>query len=1164
MKGQKKMSTFFKEVWRRRVLQVAIPYGIGGWVLVQVAEVILDAFEAPSWIMQGLLIVLVLGYPVAVILAWIFDITPNHNIVRTRPLEVPAEEPPVEETPAPSLSLEMGESQRRQVTILNCVFEFHQGSDPEADPESLRDAISSLKSITNRLSERYEAFALPAGAEELKLVFGYPLAREDDARRAVTAGLALLNEIKTIPELAPKPGTEGISARIGVSTGLVIVDESLADDQGVTFIGQAPRMAAWLRTLAEPNAVALGPITQKLIASHFQLEPLGTHNQAQFGGEVAVYLATASRATVHSFAGNLAQTGRKDEMRLLQDRWENVLDGDGQFVILQGEPGIGKSSLLGSFVQTVLEKGDASLVPCQCSPYELHNPLTPVTRMLQDTLLSFTEQDTAEERSQKLLSFLEQQPVEIEEAMPLMANLLSLDPGPRYSQPSESPQIVRMQTLELLLDMVSAAAKRKPVLLIIEDLHWADPSTLEMIRMMVDRGPAPGLFVLFSTRPGFNEDWTRRSYVLVQELQPLSRKDARQLVNDIEGGDRLPEPLVKRIIEETDGNPLFIQELTLAVLESEAWRDSLASGKPQDMRWLAIPATLQESLAARIDNLGAAKPLLQLCSVLGREFSYELLKAVSGTENESALKQELAEIVGAEMLYQRGVLKSLTYTFKHILIQETTYNSLLKSKRKELHGRTAEILEQESSGVGQTQPALLAYHYTEAGNLEKAVPYWTLASRQSLSRFALQEAIEQSRSGISLLASLPESAARAALETPLQSILGTALLSTYGYADPRVRKVFTRALALCEQIGDAPQLFKVAVGLWMYYLIAGQLDEAFDLSQRLQRIADTTDDPAQHLQARYCQAFVLYYRADFLTAKSHLETALKGELADYDYASQSASGDDTRIHVRVVLALINWHLGFVKTAVSQARDAIRIAREMKHPWGVTFATFFSTWLHQMRLDARETLRFAEDAAKIAQEKGFKFWLPLVTYMQAWANNRDAGQVSKPRDPAGVEQMKSSLDIYRGSGVGFGVTYLSVRLAEDYIALQMFDQAHEELEKCWEAMKNSGEVFFEPEYYRLHGRICAEIFRQTQEPEQLEKAGEFCLQALSLARRKETKALELRAANDHAEVMMQQGKQLEASNLLEGILRRFDETDGSEDFVRAGILLKKLKGSAAAS
>ena len=363
---------------------------------------------------------------------------------------------------------------------------------------------------------------------------------------------------------------------------------------------------------------------------------------------------------------------------------------------------------------------------------------------------------------------------------------------------------------------------------------------------------------------------------------------------------------------------------------------------------------------------------------------------------------------------------------------------------------------------------------------------------------------------------------------------------------------------LCELIGDAPQLFQVAVGLWMYYFIAGRFDEALDLARRLLRIAETTDNPAQHLQARYCLAFILYLKADFLTAKSHLETALESEQADCDYAAQSASGDDTRIHVRVLLALVNWHLGFPKTAARHVREANRIARDVKHPWGITFAAFYSAWFHQLRSDAPETLKYADAAAEIAEEKGFRFWMPLVGYMRSWASNRDPSDPSRPRDRDGVESMRTALEQYRGVGSGMGVTYLSFRLAEEYIGLGLPDEAEKLLEEARDLLQANGELFVEAEYHRLHGRICLERYRQNADKETLERASEHFQQALARAQHHESKALELRSAMDRAEVLSVQGRHDQAQRLLDGIVQRYDELDDSGDCSRAVRMIKELK------
>jgi class 3 adenylate cyclase/tetratricopeptide (TPR) repeat protein len=1151
----RKLGQFFREVWRRRVFQVAIPYGVGAWLLVQIAEIVLDAFETPAWVMQGLLTLLVLGFPVAVILAWVFDITPKGSVVRTGPMPEQAEEDP---EPAPAVSLEMGDSERRQVTVLSCAYEFAESREFEIDPEYLQDSHAALEAISSRLAERFNAYQLPSGAEELTLAFGYPQAHGGDGRRAVAAGLALIRDVENSPELQSDAGVSAFTARVGVATGLVVVDESNPADRNVTIVGQVLRRANWLESLAAPGTLLIGPQTRKLVESRFQLEAAGSHAQPQTGGEITVYRVHAPLAPTDFFAGDLLLTGRDDEMSLLEDRWEDTLEGEGQFVVLRGKAGIGKSSLVNAFYKRVAESAENVIIPCQCSPYERHNPLAPLIQLIQGPVLQFSDQDSSEVRLQKLVEFMERQPMDTAETIPLLANLLSLDAGTQFAPPSSSAQVVRLQTLALLLDMICQAAEKSPVLMIMEDLHWADPTTLEWVQMMIDRGAVPGLFALFSARPHFKADWTKRSYVLTHGLLPLGRRDARNLVHSTEGADELPESIVDRIVSETDGNPLYIQELTRAVLESDAWRTSLEKGTPDAMTWLEIPATLQDSLAARVDNLGEAKGLLQLCSVLGREFSYDLLKLVSGTENEAALKEELSRIVKAELLFQRGIFRNLTYTFKHILIQETAYNSLLKSKRRELHRRTARVLEQETPDVAKRQPALLAHHYGEAGDLEKAVAYWTIASQKSLTRFANEEAMAQSRRGIEMLKAVPKSPHSAALEVPLQSALGYALLASNGYAHPDVRKAFTRALELCEQIGDAPQLFKIAVGLWMYYIIASRMDEALDLGQRLLRIAESTQHPVQHMQAHYCLAFTQYYRANLLASKLMMETALEGEVEGCDYSSMSPIGDDWRIHVRVILAHVYWHLGQVKAGEKLVREANAIAKERKHPWGIVFAAFQSAWFHQMQGQPEATLKYSAEVIRIAEEKGFGFWLPLTNFLSGWAESRRSNSCMAPKDSSGTEKMKASLDQYRAIGSGAGASCCLFMLAEDYIWLGRYDEAAVELENARTFLRETGENFFEPEYHRLHGRIHLDRYRDSGQTEELDEAAIHFKQALALARRIESRALELRTAPFRAEALSLQGNHELAVRMLTGITQRAVEFSGSHDWAQATKMLAGLE------
>lgn len=1141
----RKLARFFHEVWRRHVLQIALPYCVGGWLLIEISDVVLGAFEAPNWILQVVLIAFLTGLPIVIALAWIFDITPA-GLVRTG--SVKSDDIAVPE-PAPAMTLSMGGSERRQVTMLCCAFDLSQGEDPEEDPELLHDAIASLEGVIEDIVERFEAYRLPGLAEDLTLVFGYPAALDHDARRAVAAGLALVKSAGRLDQ--NHNNSADLSARIGIHTGLVVVDESRAEERMVTFIGQVPRFTAWLQSIAPAGAVVISKQTSELVSGVYACVLLGEFKHPQHDGNVEVFQAKTGAPSAQK-RGSLLHIGREQELAQLQARWDHAVDGDGQFVLIKGEPGIGKSSLLHAFQHSIAESGAAWILLAQCSSYEQNTAMHPIMDALRGQVLGFEPGDSNGQKLQKLEVFVKAHAHDVEDALPILARLLSLPLQPGAHASDDSPQQVRARTLELLLHIIRQEALKRPVLFVLEDMLWADPTTLEWIRMMVEEGPSNGVFLLLTARPAFTADWTSRSYVMVMDLLPLASRSARELVLRSSGDIELPAALIARIIEETGGNPLYVHELTRAIIESGEWKDAPDLNRSADLSWMKIPATLQDSLAARIDHLGPAKALLQLCSILGREFDYDQLRAVSGTENEAALKKELATILQSELLFQRGSSTNPTYSFKHVLIQETAYNSLLKSTRKELHLRTATIIEQEYPVVAEQRPALLAWHHGEAGNVEKAVALWTLAARQSLAAFANQEAITQTRRGLDWLAELPASGHWAAQEVALQSVLGMAQLATRGYAAPEVRQAFTRAQELCEKLGDAPQLFQVVVGLWMYYTISAQYEQALEHGQTLVRIAETTQDPAQILQGRYCLGFVLYYRGEYHAALAHLEDAMQGEVNGFDYASQSASGDDTRSHVRILLAFLSWHLGEPRNAVKLMQQAVDMADKLGHPYGITFVGFSAAWLHVLRQDVKNAMRLARPAIEVAEDKGYRFFQPLAQFMLTWAEGRESKSSPEPRGTEVAEQLQACIDRFRSTGALAGYSFQVFTLVEDLITLGNYELAQQQLGLAWSHVEKSGEWFFAPEYYRLQGRLCQHRDRNP------EAAIECFRKALERSRRMESKALELRAANDLAQALAAIGELEESIQLLAGVRQRSVEPDDSGDFRRNEQLLKELK------
>jgi tetratricopeptide (TPR) repeat protein len=668
----------------------------------------------------------------------------------------------------------------------------------------------------------------------------------------------------------------------------------------------------------------------------------------------------------------------------------------------------------------------------------------------------------------------------------------------------------------------------------VDGMHWIDPSTMELLEMIMNHGPTPGLFLLMTSRPELPANWSHRSYIMEFDLHNLSRRASREIVIKTAADKELPEALIKRIIDETDGIPMFIEELTLALIESEEWQgdQDLSSN---ELAKIHIPATLQESLSARVDQLGSAKSLLQVCSMLGRNFSYRLLLTVSESGNEMALMDELGRIVNAEFLFKRGTDTESNYAFKHSLIQETAYQSLLKSTRKKLHLRIAEILESDFPDNVKQRPQQLAYHFAMAGETEKAIGYWTAASRRSVSR-----------------------SSRNAMEVPLQSVLGSALLAVQGYTAKEVGEVFTRARTLSEQTDNSEQMFQVVVGLWMYYVIQGQYAQAQDIASQLLAIAEAGEDAGQLVQAHYTIGYTSFYRGEFKAARDAFEEALLSEVEGSNYSSQSASSDDTRTHVRCVLGLVCWHLGLPETALKYAKDADDLAHKLDQPYAITCVAFMNAWLYQRRREPGLSAVCAKECVTLAEQNGYRFFIPLGRFVQAWTESRPHETGSTAEDKSGAAKMKEIIELCINAGQGLGMTYMIFQLAEEYLELGMYSEALEQLQRGLEHAEKVGELFLEPEYYRLRGRLCLASFDSSNARSDLDEAIEFLTNALSRAKLKQTKALQLRAATDLAVALSHKGENKSAAETLEAVIDSFGEFDKSGDCARAREVLKKIR------
>jgi predicted ATPase len=717
-----------------------------------------------------------------------------------------------------------------------------------------------------------------------------------------------------------------------------------------------------------------------------------------------------------------------------------------------------------------------------------------------------------------------------------------------------SPEQQRQQTLHTLLTIFLRIAAQQPVLFVMEDLHWIDPTTLELLSLLVDQGPTVRILALWTCRPDFSPPWTGRAHLTQLTVNRLPRRQAVEVIRQMAHGKALPLDIVEQIVAKTDGVPLFVEELTKMVLESgllQEREDSYELTGP--LPPLAIPATLHDSLMARLDRLATVKSLAQLGATLGREFSYALLQAVSPWDEET-LQRGLHQLVEAELLYQRGLPPQATYLFKHALIQDTAYQSLLRSTRQHYHQRIAQVLEARFPETVETQPELLAQHYTAASLIIQAIPYWQRAGQRALQRSAHLEAIGHLTKGLEVLATLPDTPARIQQELAMQTTLGPALVATKGFASPEVLHVYTRARELCQQAGETPQAFQILRGLWYFYLIRSELRTALELGERLLTLTQQVGDPVLGVEAHYALGLTLNYLGKFADAQTHLAQgiALYNPLQHHTHAVRY--GQDPGVACRAYGAANLWWLGYPEQALQWSHEALRLAQELAHPVSLGFALFLTSWVPQFRREGLLTHERAEAAIALAAEHGFPVFGAGGTIFRGWAlaaRSIELGPGQEPREE-GIAQIQQGMAAWRATGAEALRPYYLALLAE---ASGKRGQVEEGLHLLAEALavaKDTGECRWDAEIHRLTGVLRLARLRADH------AEVETCFhQALTIARRQQAKSLELRAAMSLARLWQGQGKHMEARQLLAPIYDWFTEGFDTADLREAKGLLEAL-------
>jgi predicted ATPase/class 3 adenylate cyclase len=1045
------------------------------------------------------------------------------------------------------------EAERRQLTVLFCDLVGSTALAGQLDPEDWREVVRAYQAACAEVIGRFEGHIAQYLGDGLLVYFGYPQAHEDDALRAVRAGLGMVEAMDTLRLRLVQEWGIRLAVRLGIHTGLVVVGSMGGGDrQEQLALGEVPHIAARLQGLAAPDTVVLSAATYRLVQEFVACDDLGAQTLRGTVAPMRLYRVleesgAQSRLDAAVQRGLTPLVGRKAEIALLLERWSRAQNGQGQVVVLSGEAGIGKSRLVQE-LQTRVEQEGATRLIFHCLPDHQQSALYPAIEHLQ-RLLRFHREDTPEAKLDKLEQVLQGYGLPLQEMTPLFAALLSLRAPADYPSLHLSPQRHKQQTQTALIAWLVAEAERQPVLAVWEGLHWADPSTLEFLGLFLEQAPVARILTLLTHRPEFHPPWAPRAHYTALTVSRLTRPQVEEMVGWVTGGKRLPAAVVEQIVAKTDGVPLFVEELTKMVLESELVREAedgyVLSGPLQP---LAIPATLQDSLMARLDRLLTAKGIAQLGAVLGRQFSFELLQAVSHLD-EATLQRELHQLVEAEFLQQHGSPPQTTYMFKHALIQDAAYQSLLKRTRQQYHQGIGQILAARFAETVETRPELLAHHYTEAGLIEAAIVYWQLAGERAMERSAHVEAVMHLTRGLEVLQTLPETPQRTQQELHLQTALGPALIATKGYAASEVEYTYARARTLCQQSGETPELFSALRGLWVFNEARAEYQTARQLGAQLLTLAQTLQDPRLLIEAHRALGNTLFWLGEFASAHTNLEQGLALYDPQQHHSLAFLYGTDPGV---VCLSYSAWALGllgYADQALQKSAEALALAQHMSHFHSLALALTWAIYLHQARGELQTIQKRVEALVALAAEQRFPYWSALGTILGGWT-------LSQQRQAAaGIAQMHQGLAAYRATGAELFRTYWLALLAEAYGTAGQVQEGLQVLDEALALVDKNGERYWEAELYRRKGELLLQSGVGG-----VERGAEVYFQrALAVAHRQQAKALELRAALSLSRLWRQQGKRAEAYQFLAGVYGWFTEGFATADLQEARTLLNGLDG-----
>lgn len=1022
------------------------------------------------------------------------------------------------------------DAERRHVTLMFIDVVNYTSLSEQLDPEVLRDVVLQYQTRSAGVIQRFEGHIGKYLGDGVLVYFGYPTAHEDDARRAVLAAVDIIKEIKLLALELKNTFDIDFAVRIGIHTGIVIAGEMgvAASRERLAVVGDPPNVVARIQALAEPNTIVLSANTYRLTNEHISATSLGEHVLKGVSKSMEVFRVEHLQ-NVHSHSKLIVEqkqtplVDRNDELRLLLERWSSTKQNRGGAVLMEGDPGIGKSRLTSALI-THLSGQEFECLIGYASPYRRNSDLSPIVELMRSQF-AFAEDDPPAHRLEKIEAETVRLDFNLDQTVPLLASLLSLPLSAPYAALDLTAPAYRRELLGLLTRWFLRRASHQPLLLIMEDLHWTDPSTLELLGQLVENCASAPLFLLFTTRKDYQGSLKSHDGVKTISLGPLTEDDSKALIATVSERMSLPSSITSKIANKTDGNPLYIEEVTKMVMASDR---------------LAIPESIQDSLTERLDRLSDGKQIAQTGSVIGRDFRFDLISALSPL-SKNELKRGLQKLVDSELLYVTRNNDKVTYTFKHALIQDAAYESMLRTKRQEIHQKVAVLLEGERyAELRTTNPEVLAHHYTEAGIHKPAIRYWQAAGMRSLSRSAGQEAISHLRKALEVVALLEEGKDRDILELDLLIALGGPMTAVQGYSAADVEKIYLRAQELAESLGDEPKLYQCLSGLYRCYVTRGQLGRAQGAGETMLDLARRSpEEPGYMLEAERAVGAVLLARGLLHEALEHLENGIRIYVPGRHHQHTLHFASDPGLSCMLWSLLPLWLLGYPEKAIKRSDYALDLATGFGHAFTLSFAAAFATWVRVFCRDWAGTRQYAENAIQISSDRGFSLWLAVATIFHGRA------LVKCGEADTGIATLRRGITSYRRTGAQVNLPHLLSLLAESHLELGQQDEGLAVLRDAIDTAQQNDEGLWEAELLRLQGDfLLAGKASEHAVVEQYQKA-------VDIARRQDAKSLELRALM----CLVRLRNDADDRAQLRAVYDWFSEGHQHRDLTRAAALLR---------